>query len=66
MSNLLNRTNGIIGTVVGLILAIVGIYFFAAGSHHKIGLGLLVVGIIVLAFGVYAYMTSMRAKSRAA
>ena len=66
MSNLLNRTNGIIGTVVGLILAIVGVFSFASLGHHKIGIGLLVVGIIVLAFGIYAYMTSMRAKSSAA
>lgn len=63
---MLNRTSGIIGTVVGLILAIIGAFTWFSLGHHKLGPGLLVVGIIILAFGIYAYMTSMKAKSRAA
>lgn len=63
---MLNRTSGIIGTVVGLILAIVGAFTWFSLGHHKLGPGLLVLGIIVLAFGIYAYMTSMKAKSRVA
>ena len=66
MSNLLNRTNGIIGTVVGLILAIIGAFTWFALGHHKLGPAILVVGVIILAFGVYAYMTSAKAKSKAA
>ena len=63
---MLNRTSGIIGTVVGLILAIVGAFTLFSLGHHKIGAGLLVVGVIVLVFGIYAYMTSVKAKGSAA
>jgi uncharacterized membrane protein YccC len=63
---MLNRTSGIIGTVVGLILAILGAFTWFSLGHHKLGPGLLVVGIIVLAFGIYAYMTSVKAKGSAA
>jgi len=61
---MLSRTTGIIGTVLGLILAILGIYlwFISAVPHHKLGPGFLVLGIILLAFGAYAYMTSAKAK----
>lgn len=63
MKGLLNRTTGIIGTVLGLILAILGGYlWFGPTTHHKLGPGFLVVGIIILAFGAYAYMTSAKAK----
>ncbi|GEM_PF-1525926 len=65
MKALLNRTTGIIGTVLGLIVAIVGIYFwFFARAHHPVrGPVLLVVGILILAFGAWAYMTSIKAKA---
>lgn len=63
---MLNRTNGIIGTVVGLILAILGAFTWFSLGHHKLGPALLVVGIIVLVFGIYAYMTSVKAKGSAA
>ncbi len=61
---MLNRTTGIIGTILGLILAILGIYlwFLSTPVHHKLGPGFLVVGIIILAFGAYAYMSSAKAK----
>lgn len=63
---MLNRTSGIIGTVVGLILAILGAFTWFSLGHHKLGPALLVVGIIVLVFGIYAYMTSVKAKGSAA
>lgn len=59
---MLNRTTGIIGTALGLILAIIGAFAWFGLQHHKIGPGLLVLGIIILAFGAYAYMTSAKAK----
>ena len=63
---MLTRTNGIIGTVVGLILALVGVVTLVVLSHHKIGAGLLVVGVIVLAVGIYAYVAGPKAKGRTA
>jgi uncharacterized membrane protein len=59
-----NRVTGIIGTVLGLILAIAGIYFWFISNpaHHKVGPAALVVGIILLAFGAWAYMGSAKAK----
>jgi hypothetical protein len=35
-------------------------------SHQKMGIGLLVVGVIVLAVGVYVFMTSSKATGSAA
>lgn len=61
VKGLLNRTTGIIGTILGLILAIVGVYFWATG-HPRRGPVLLAVGVVILAFGAYAYMTSAKAK----
>ena len=60
-----NRVTGIIGTVLGLILAIFGVYlwFISAVPHHKLGPIFLVVGIILLAFGAWAYVGSARAKT---
>jgi hypothetical protein len=60
---MLTRTNGIIGVVVGLILALVGVVTFVAMSHHKIGAGLLVVGLIVLAVGIYAYVAGPKGRT---
>lgn len=65
LTRLLTRTNGLIGTVVGLILALVGVISFMALGHHKIGIGLIVVGVVVLAVGVYAFMTSSKASAPA-
>ena len=60
-----SRATGIIGTVLGLILAILGVYlwFLSTPVHHKLGPGFLVVGIILLAFGTWAYMGSAKAKA---
>ena len=63
LTRLLTRTNGLIGTVVGLILALVGVVALVALGHHKAGIGLLVVGVILLGVGVYAFMTSPKATS---
>lgn len=62
---MLTRTNGLIGTIVGLVLALVGVVSLLALNHHKIGLGLLIVGVLVLAVGVYAFMTSSKASQAA-
>jgi uncharacterized membrane protein YccC len=60
-----SRLTGIIGTVLGLILAILGVYlwFISSSPHHKLGPAFLVVGIILLAFGAWAYMGSTRTKA---
>ncbi len=61
-----NRITGIIGTVLGLILAFLGIYlWFFATPHHftKLGPGFLVLGIILLAVGAWAYLGSAKAKA---
>ena len=63
LSRLLTRTNGLIGTVVGLLLALVGLVAWLALNHHKAGIGLLAVGVILLALGLYAFLTSARAKA---
>jgi hypothetical protein len=57
-----SRATGLIGSALGLILAIIGGYVWFGLSHHKLGPGLLVVGIILLAFGAWAYMGSAKAK----
>ncbi len=60
-----SRLTGIIGSVLGLILAILGVYlwFISSVPHHKLGPIFLVVGIILLAFGAWAYMGSARARA---
>ena len=65
LTRLLTRTNGLIGTVVGLILALVGVVSLLALGHHKIGIGLIVVGVLVLAAGAYAFMTSSKVSATA-
>jgi flagellar basal body-associated protein FliL len=57
---MLTKMNGLIGTVIGLILAIVGAFFWFSLGHHKLGPGLLVIGILILAFGIYAYMAGSK------
>lgn len=64
-TRMLTRTNGLIGTVVGLVLALVGVVAWLALNHHKAGIGLLVVGVLLLAVGVYAFLTSTGAKGAA-
>lgn len=54
-------TNGLIGTVVGLILALVGVVTLIAFNHRKIGIGLLAAGMLVLAVGVNAFITNSKA-----
>jgi cbb3-type cytochrome oxidase subunit 3 len=56
MNKFLTKTNGMIGALLGILLALVGVVFWVATSHHKTGLGLLVLGVILLAVGGYAYM----------
>jgi protein-S-isoprenylcysteine O-methyltransferase Ste14 len=60
-----SRVTGIIGTVLGLILAILGVFlwFLSTPVHHKLGPGFLVVGIILLAFGAWAYRGSAKARA---
>jgi len=62
MSNLLNRNAGIGSLVLGLIVAIAGVYFWVSG-HGLRGPVLLVVGVVLLAFGVYAFMASSKKAS---
>lgn len=57
-----SRTLGLIGSALGLILAIIGGFVWFGLSHHKLGPGILVVGIIILAFGAWSYMGSAKAK----
>ncbi len=59
MSNLLDKNAGIVFLVVGLVIAIAGAYFWASG-HGVRGPVLLVVGVVMLAFGVYAFMASSK------
>lgn len=55
---MLTKINGMIGAALGVIVALVGVVFWVTTSHHKIGIGLLVIGLIILAAGGYAYMTA--------
>jgi len=57
-----SRATGLIGSALGLILAIIGGYVWFGLSHHKLGPAILVVGIILLAFGAWSYMGSTKAK----
>ncbi len=57
------RATGIIGTVLGLILAILGVYLLISSSGGTIAIGILVVGVILLIIGAFAYRGSARAKS---
>jgi protein-S-isoprenylcysteine O-methyltransferase Ste14 len=63
---MLNRTNGVIGAVVGVILALAGVVSLFALNHHTIGRGLLILGVIVLAVGIFAFIAGGRVKGRAA
>ena len=63
LTKYLTKTNGMIGALLGLIIALVGVVLWVATSHHKTGIGLLVIGIIVLAVGGYAYMTAGKTAS---
>ena len=63
LNKLLTKTNGMIGALLGIIVAIVGVIVWVATSHHKTGIGLLVIGIIILAVGGYAYMTAGKTAS---
>jgi len=62
---MLTKMNGMIGTIVGIILAIVGVLTSFLLGHHKIGAGLLVIGVLILAFGIYAYMAGSKTTSAA-
>ena len=59
MNNLLNKNTGIGGLVLGLIIALAGVYFLVSG-HGVRGPVLLVVGVVMLAFGGYAFMASSK------
>lgn len=58
---MLTKTNGMIGALVGLLVALAGVVVWVSTVHHKTGLGLLVIGIIILAAGGYAYMAAGKA-----
>ena len=57
-----SRALGLISSALGLILALIGGFVWFSLNHHKLGPGILVVGIILLAFGAWAYMGSTKAK----
>lgn len=57
-----SRAVGLVGSALGLILAIIGAFVWFGLSHHKLGPGILVIGIIILAFGAWSYMGSTKAK----
>lgn len=58
MDKFLTKTNGMIGALLGIVVALVGVVFWVATSHHKTGIGLLVIGVILLAVGGYAYLAA--------
>ena len=60
----MNCTTGIIATVSGLILALIGVFAWLSYGQPIIGIGLLVLGLLDLAFGAFAYRTSVQAKGR--
>ena len=53
------RLLGIIGSALGLILAILGVYFLIS-SGGTLSIVVLVVGILILALGGWAYRGSAR------
>ena len=58
-NRLSNRTTGIYCLVIGVIIAIAGVFFWVSG-HGVRGPVLLVVAVVVLAFGGYAFMASSK------
>jgi uncharacterized membrane protein YdjX (TVP38/TMEM64 family) len=57
------RFLGIIGTALGLILAIFGIYFLISAGSSTVSIVVLVVGVLLLALGAWAYRGSARTRS---
>jgi hypothetical protein len=55
---MLTRTNGMIGTILGIVVALAGVVFWVATSRHKTGIGLLVIGLIILGAGGYAHVAA--------
>jgi predicted histidine transporter YuiF (NhaC family) len=60
LAKLLTKTNGMIGALVGLIVAVVGLVVKFTTVHQKTGWGLLVIGIVLLVIGGYAYLTTSK------
>lgn len=58
-NRLSNRTTSIYCLVVGVIIALAGVFFWVSG-HGVRGPVLLVVGVVILAFGGYAFMASSK------
>ncbi len=58
---MLTKTNGMIGALLGIIVAIAGVVVYLTTVHHKTALGLLVIGVLLLAAGGYVYMTKGKA-----
>lgn len=61
MKGLLNKNTGFIGIALGVILAVVGVIVYAATVHHRTAEGLIGLGVVVLAVGVYALVASGKA-----
>ena len=61
-NRLSNRNTGIYCLVIGVIIAIAGVFFWVTG-HGVRGPILLVVAVVVLAFGGYAFMSSKKTTS---
>jgi hypothetical protein len=59
---MLNKNTGFIGLALGVVLTVVGIVVWVATVHHKTALGLIGLGIVVLAVGVYAIVASGKAR----
>lgn len=56
------RILGLVGSALGLILAILGVAFLVS-TGNSIGIVILVVGILLLALSAWAYRGSARARS---
>ncbi len=55
------RILGLVGSALGLILAILGIAFLIS-TGNTLGIIVLVVGVVLLALGAWAYRGSTKAK----